>query len=381
MIFRVAVMLGFLLCLMPFQVTQAASSGVASCAKPTAMRAGCFAKLLFTAPSVVPSGYSPAQLRAAYGAAGKGTAKIAVVDAYGDPSIKSDLDTYSRTFGLPVLPACTSAAQTACFEKTDQSGGQLFPRTNAGWALETALDVEAAHGICPGCRIELVQATSASISNLMAAVDQAVRSGAQIVSMSWGGSETSSELAADAHFQPSTVDFVASSGDSGYGTSWPAASSRVVAVGGTHLSLSASGQRLSEVVWAGSGSGCSKYETKPAWQHDPSCARRSIADIAAVADPATGAAVYSSLSAGGAGWFSVGGTSLAAPVVAGLLGLAGAAPQAVLMPRLYSAMGTNRTYDIVSGSNGSCTTYLCRGVPGYDGPTGIGTLAGLGALQ
>ena len=380
MIFRVVMLLSFFLCLIPLQTTQAASSGVSPCAKPTAKRAGCYAKLLSATPSAAPSGYSPAQLRAAYGAVGRGTAKIAVIDAYGDPSIKSDLDVYSRAFGLPVLPLCTSAAQTTCFEKTDQSGGQHFPRTNTGWALETALDVEAVHGICPGCRIELVQATSPSIANLMAAVDQAVRSGAQIVSMSWGGSETSSELTADAHFQPSAVDFVASSGDSGYGTSWPAASSRVVAVGGTRLSLGASGQRLSETAWSGSGSGCSKYETKPAWQHDPSCARRSIADVAAVADPATGAAVYSSLSSGGSGWFSVGGTSLAAPVVAGLLGLAGPTSQAALMSRLYSALGTNRTFDISSGTNGSCSTYLCRALPGYDGPTGIGTLVGLSAL-
>lgn len=363
-----------------FAVTGSAGGGVPQCSKPTAARAGCFAQVLSSVPAAVPSGFSPGQLRTAYGAIGSGAARVAIVDAYGDAGIKADLDTYSRAFGLPILPACSSPSQTACFEKTDQTGGQKFPATNAGWALETALDVEAVHGICPGCRIELVQAKTSSVANLTAAVDQAVRSGAQIVSMSWGGTETASELSADAHFGANGVDFLASSGDSGYGTSWPASSTRVVAVGGTHLSLNAAGHRVAESAWTGSGSGCSKYESKPSWQHDPSCARRTIADVAAVADPATGAAIYSSVSSGGSGWFSVGGTSLAAPVVAGLIGLAGSLPQNSLMPRLYASINTSRVFDVTSGSNGTCTTYLCHSAAGYDGPTGIGTLNGLGAL-
>lgn len=360
--------------------TVSAGGGVPQCSKPTAVRAGCFAQVLSSAPAVAPAGYGPNQLRTAYGATGSGAARIAIVDAYGDAGIKADLDTYSRAFGLSILPMCTAALQTACFEKTDQTGGQKFPATNAGWALETALDVEAVHGLCPGCRIELVQAKTSSIANLTAAVDQAVRSGAQIVSMSWGGTETASELSADTHFGASGVDFVASSGDSGYGTSWPASSARVVAVGGTHLSLNTAGHRVAESVWSGSGSGCSKYEAKPSWQHDASCARRTIADVAAVADPATGAAIYSSVSSGGSGWFQVGGTSLAAPVVAGLIGLAGALPPSALMPRLYASLATTRVFDVTTGNNGTCATYLCHAAAGYDGPTGIGTLNGLGAL-
>jgi subtilase family serine protease len=316
---------------------------------------------------------SASQLRTAYHATGNGSAKIAVVDAFGDPNIKSDLDTYSRVMGLPVLPACTSRGQTGCFEKIDQRGGQRYPATDSGWALETALDVEAVHAVCPGCRIELVQADSDAITNLLAAVDQAVATGAQVVSMSWGGPEFAGQTANDHHFQTAGVNFVASSGDSGYGVSWPAAAGQVMAVGGTHLAMGPNG-RASETVWAGAGSGCSRYEAKPAWQHDAGCARRTVADVAADADPATGAAIISSLSPSGAGWNVVGGTSLAAPLVAGLIGLAGPTSHNAVMKQLYGSVGTPRLYDVSSGRNGSCSpAYLCSSATGYDGPTGVGS--------
>jgi subtilase family serine protease len=166
------------------------------------------------------------------------------------------------------------------------------------------------------------------------------------------------------------VIFTASSGDSGYGTSYPAASPYVIAVGGTRLRPS--GTRWTETAWAGTGSGCSSYEPKPAWQHDTGCARRSIADVAADADPATGAAVYSSVSTGGAGWFVVGGTSLAAPLVAGMVAISGHTGQAAVMAHLYQSLYTGRLHDVASGSNGACSSYLCQAGPGYDGPTGVG---------
>ncbi len=382
MIVRLFLALSVLLSLIPNNLAEAtsAASGIAQCGSPSSIRATCYAKVLSARPAISPVGYSPSQLRSAYRASGIGNAHIAVVDAYGDPGIKADLDTYSRNFGLPILPTCIRAAQAGCFEVTDQSGGQNLPRANQGWALETALDVETVHGMCPGCRIQLVQAKSASMVNLIAAVDRAVQSGAQIVSMSWGGSETPSEISADSHFASTNVDFVASSGDSGYGTSWPAVSPRVVAVGGTRLNLNSAGARLSETAWSGSGSGCSKFEAKPAWQHDPACSHRTVADISAVADPATGAAVYSSLSSGGSGWFSVGGTSLAAPIIAGLIGLSGGSSQAELMSKLYGSLGTASIFDITSGANGGCSNYLCQALRGYDGPTGTGAPIGLSAL-
>jgi subtilase family serine protease len=361
-----------------------ADSG-SDCASPRPGQAICYAQVLAGAGGVVrpqasPSGYGPAQLRAAYHVPSGGSAYVAVVGAFFDPAIKSDLDAYSRHFGLPVLPTCSSASQRGCFARVDQRGGSQFGAVDAGWGLETALDVEQVHAMCSGCRIELVEADSASISNLLAAVDRATELGAQVVSMSWGGGESSTETAADSHFHHPGVLYVASSGDSGYGVSYPAASPAVLAVGGTHLVATTSG-RSSETAWSGSGSGCSRYEPKPSWQHDLSCPRRSVADLAADADPATGASVYSSLSSSGAGWFTVGGTSLAAPLVAGMAGLAGGGSQAAIYARLYASLGTSQLFDITAGRNGSCGgSYLCSAARGYDGPTGVGALSGLSAL-
>ncbi|HSX01036.1 MAG TPA: S53 family peptidase [Candidatus Saccharimonas sp.] len=328
-------------------------------------------------PAAAPSGYGPAQWRRAYSLPAGSGATVAVVDAYGDPSARADLDRYSQTYGLPVLPVCSRTTQASCFEQINQRGAATLPPTDAGWALETALDIETIHAVCPGCRLELVEADTASTANLMSAVDQAVGHGAVVVSLSWGGSESASELNLDAHFNRPGVVFVASSGDDGYGVSYPAASPHVLAVGGTRLEL---GAAVRETAWTGAGSGCSRYEPKPAWQHDPSCARRSVADLAADADPATGASVYSTLSSQGTGWFVVGGTSLAAPLVAGAVALSGDTHQATLFSHLYAAAGHASLRDVTAGRNGACRTYLCAAGPGYDGPTGLGTLFGLGAL-
>jgi subtilase family serine protease len=172
---------------------------------------------------------------------------------------------------------------------------------------------------------------------------------------------------------------MASSGDSGYGVSYPAASSLVTAVGGTSLQLGARG-RLAETAWPGAGSGCSRYESKPAWQIDTACARRSVADLSADADPATGAAVYTSLSDHGAGWMVVGGTSLAAPLAAGLAAASGPVGRLAFMRNLYESLGSPSLYDVSSGRNGRCSSYLCAAGLGYDGPTGVGAPTGPGAL-
>ena len=148
----------------------------------------------------------------------------------------------------------------------------------------------------------------------------------------------------------------------------PASSPNVIAVGGTKLVMN-SGKLQSESAWSGAGSGCSKYESKPRWQKDTACKRRSIVDVSAVADPATGAAVYDSYALGSEkGWFVVGGTSLAAPVVAGLIGSLGGITGA---EQLY---GMSNIKDILSGKNGNCGNYLCKAGRGYDGPTGLGVL-------
>ncbi len=324
-----------------------------------------------------PTGYGPVQFQTAYGAVGlSSTQTIAIVDAYDDPTAEGDLTTYSSAFGLP---ACTTA--NGCFKKVNQNGGSSAPRANQGWALEISLDVQAAHAICPTCKILLVEASSNSFANLLTAEDYA-SAHADVVSNSWGGNEFSGQTSTnyDGHFNRPGVPITVSSGDSGYGAEYPASSRYVTAVGGTSLYLNADNTRADETAWSGSGSGCSKYEGKPAWQHDALCANRTVSDVSADADPNTGAAVYDSYGYfGQRGWFKVGGTSLASPLVAAMYALAGngAATTAASYPYAHSG----GLFDVVSGSNGNCGgSYLCTAGIGYDGPTGLGAPSGVAAF-
>lgn len=341
--------------------------------RPKAGWARCYASVLNDSTGhplalSTPHGYGPADFHNAYrvGTETAGSATIGIVVAYDAPHIRADLDVYDRTFGLRAFPDCGSLGQSSCFDRVDQHGGKHFPKADSGWALEASMDVEIAHAMCQNCRIVMVEAASASLDDLSAAVDQAVAQGARVVSNSYGGAEFAGESNYDRHYRHSGVTMTVSSGDSGYGVNYPAASPEVVAVGGT--SLHWDGARVVfETAWSKSGSGCSRYEPKPAWQHDPGCPRRTVADIAADADPVTGAAVYDSYATNGrSGWFSVGGTSLAAPLVAGILAVKGGLATG-------NAMYADHNWrDIISGKNGSCRSYLCQSAPGYDGPTGLG---------
>lgn len=362
------------------------------CDVPAAGAAACQARVRTDAgnkplTTVLPNGLGPAQLHAAYQtpttAAGPAPT-IAVITAYDDARIKADLDTYNATFGLPAFANCSATVTTGCFQKVSQRGDQWVPFwSNAGWSLETALDVETAHQTCQNCKLLLVEADSPSYLNLLTAVDTAVRLGATVVSGSWGGAEFATETNYDSHFNKPGVLFSFSAGDSGYGVSYPASSRYVTAIGGTSLHLNADNTWAGETAWSGTGSGCSLYEAKPAWQHDAGCAHRTTADVAAVADPATGLAVYSSANyAGTRGWFVVGGTSVGAPLVAGLYALAGAVPAGATGAQLpYTRATTANLHDITAGANGACApAYLCTATTGYDGPTGLGTPAGLSAF-
>ena len=325
--------------------------------------------------TAAPTGLSPAQFHTAYalpttGPAGK---TIGIVDAYDDPTAEADLGKYSQQFGLP---ACTTA--NGCFKKVNQKGQQSgYPRADSGWALEISLDVQVAHAICQNCKILLVEARSSRGSDLIAAEQTAFALGASVVSNSWGGGEFSGEASYDSSFQKANVPVTVSSGDSGYGVEWPASSNVVTAVGGTTLTLDGSGNRVSETAWSGAGSGCSAYEPKPAWQHDTGCARRTVADVSADADPASGASVYDSTPyQGQTGWYKVGGTSLSAPLVAAVYALAGAG-----VGPSYPYGHAGSLFDVKSGSNGSCGgSYLCTAVTGFDGPTGLGSPNGLGGF-
>jgi subtilase family serine protease len=363
----------------------------AVCAPQPAGYASCDAKVVTDgkgAPLATagPRGYWPADLQRAYAlpssTAGTGQT-IAIVDAYDAPSAESDLAVYRSQFGLP---PCTTA--NGCFKKVNQSGVQgNYPQNNQGWALETQLDLQMVSAVCPGCKILLVEATNNQSNNLYAAEDTAAQLGATAISNSWGGGESSSETSQDVHFNHPGAAITVSSGDAGYGVEYPAASRYVTAVGGTSLNHASNARGWSETAWSGAGSGCSAYETKPAWQTNAGCTRRTVADVSAVADPNTGVAVYDSncnfsgqlLGQCFKGWGVVGGTSASAPIVAGVYALAGNGGTVNYGSFPYSH--TSSLFDVTSGSNGSCSpSYLCTSGTGYDGPTGLGTPNGTGAF-
>jgi subtilase family serine protease len=318
------------------------------------------------------SGLTPANLLSAYKLSSGGAGKtVAIVDAQDDPNAEKDLATYRSNFGLP---ACTTA--NGCFKKVNQTGGTSYPTGDTGWSEEISLDLDMVSAICPQCHILLVEATSASYANLGTAVNEAVKLGATAVSNSYGGGESSAETSYDSYYNHPGVAITVSSGDSGYGVEYPAASRYVTAVGGTHLTTSSTSRGWTETAWNGAGSGCSAYEPKPSWQTDTSCSRRTVADVSAVADPATGVAVYDSY--GESGWLVFGGTSVASPIVASVYALSGNVSG---VPASLAYSHTSSLFDVTSGSNGSCGgTYLCTAKAGYDGPTGLGTPNGTGAF-
>ena len=334
-------------------------------------------------PSVTttPVAYGPAQFHGAYNlpTVATGSPTIAIVVAYDNPNALSDLNVYSSQFNIPTLPDCSISA-APCFRKVNQNGGTSYPAVNAGWALESSLDLQVAHAICQNCNLLLVEANSNSYSDLMTAVDRARMMGATVITNSYGSGEFNGETVFDSHFNYPGVAFTFSAGDSGYGTSYPAASRFVTSVGGTTLKLGANNTYGSESVWKGTGSGCSAYESKPAWQHDTGCPRRTLNDVSAVADPNTGAAIYDSTPYNGqTGWFRVGGTSLSAPLIAGVYALWGnTSGLANSIPYFSSGLR-----DVTVGNNGRCkrfSSYLCTAISGYDAPTGLGTPNGPGGF-
>src|SRR6266545_2083922 len=319
-----------------------------ACPAATAGHARCFARL---ATSVLPDaasapvsaaasgsavrGYGPADLRSAYAlpSTTRGAGQtVAIVAAFDHPDAESDLAHYRSFFGLP---SCTRA--NGCFRKVNQRGGSTPPRADAGWAQEISLDLDMVSAVCPRCHLLLVEADSNSLANLAAA------------------------------------------GDSGFGLSFPASSQYVTAVGGTRLTRSSNARGWTESVWSGTGSGCSRVFPKPSWQTDGGCSGRTVADVSAVADPATGVAMYHTFGVRGGPWFKAGGTSVSAPIIAGVYALAGNAGSVRYGSFPYSHTGA--LHDVTSGANGSCGgSYLCTAMRGYDGPSGLGTPNGSGAF-
>jgi hypothetical protein len=338
--------------------------------------------------SSAPYGFSPAQIRHAYGfdqiAFNHGTVQgdgsgqtIAVVDAYDDPNIAWDLHAFDVQFGLP----------DPAFIKVAQDGSTRFPSTdpagsgNPNWESETALDVEWAHAIAPGATILLVEAYDPS--NLFTAVDFAARQpGVVVVSMSWGSNEYASETALDRHFTTPAghagITFVASAGDQAI-VNYPAASPHVLAVGGTSLRLDGEGNIASETAWSSSGGGVSQYEPSPSYQSGTVSAgpMRATPDVAYDADPWTGFSIYDSYNDPQNPWFEFGGTSAGAPQWAALIAIAdqGRALRGLgsldgpsqTLPLLYALRGSDFR-DITSGGGQAGS-----GGAGYDLITGLGS--------
>ncbi len=396
-------------------------------------------------------GYTPGDLASAYefspSATGQGQT-VAIVDAYNDPNIEPDLQEFDTNYGLAT---CTTA--NGCLTVVNQTGGSTLPADDTtGWSVEESLDVETVHSVCEGCNILLVEANSASISDLATADEEAYELGATEVTNSWGGGEDSSDTAYEADFDHPGVVVAASTGDHGY-YNWdqfsnssvpdfPSSDGDVVAVGGTSLTLGASGSRSNETVWdddnlgdkdpvgngGATGGGCSTVFPAPSWQtavndwdHTGCGSYRLAADVSADADPLTGFDIYDSFNCGTScetGWETVGGTSLASPIIASMFALAGGA-KGVNYPAetLYSHLGTSALYDVTSAGNGYCDgedadnclsandgvnpnteghgtldcawgaaggavagDLACDAGTGYDGPSGVGTPNGLGAF-
>lgn len=357
--------------------------------------------------------YTPAQIRAAYGLpaiAGATPAQLGagqtiyIVDAKHDPNAAAELAAFNTKFGLPGCSSRTLAAGAALplaaasgstcelVIAYSSSAGALTgtaPAYDSGWATEIALDLQWAHAIAPLARLVLIEAPDASVTSLGNAVRLATSMGTGVVSMSFGAPEGSWVSSYDSVFSGATMSYLAATGDNGAAVSWPAVSTKVLAVGGTNLSWSGSGSR-SETAWASTGGGVSAYLSTPSYQSTAvsGLTRRTVADVAFNANPYTGQYV-ATMAPGSStvGWISAGGTSLSTPQWAALLAVANAlrlqAGKTVLgQPHtaLYGSVAkTSGPFaDISSGSNGSCT--LCTARAGFDVPTGWGTPNGSAML-
>jgi hypothetical protein len=363
----------------PIAQWQAKNLAHRACPEAAPGEVQCDLLILNKSPQGKVYGWGSPDIEAAYNlpSSRKGSGQIvAIVDAYDNPNVVKDLAMYRRHFGLP----------KAKFYKYDQDGQQgHYPKGNTSWGAEIDLDVDMVSASCPNCTIDLIEANDYNGRSIATAENEAAKLGAHIVSNSFGcvrclGGRELLEKA----FEMPGVMHVVSAGDRGYLTDVPMEFDSVVSVGGTVLSKS--GSTYSEVVWPDTGGGCAMHFAKPSWQHDPSCSARTTNDVAAVA---WNVAYYDTYSAGG--WLISGGTSVAAPIIAGVFGLAGNASKQEGGKIFWTLTEKQRQEDlhVVSSGTDGCPpllrgSYLC--VAGteefktYSGPTGWGTPNGIGAF-
>jgi DNA-binding beta-propeller fold protein YncE len=340
-------------------------------------------------------GFTPQDLESAYrlpsSTAGSGQT-VAIVDAYDDPNAQADLDVYRSTYDLP-------PCESGCFSKVNQTGGTTYPEASSEWSLEISIDLDMVSAACPLCHILLVEATNHEPENLGIAENEAATLGATEISNSYFIRELELGKAKIEEYSKSYkhpgIPITAASGDDGYddevqckltegkcpylAPSFPADLATVVAVGGTHLEHEGeTGRGWHEGVWPYTGSGCTLYTAKPAWQSDKGCAERTDNDVAAVAGTESPVSVYDTYSQVLPGWQDVGGTSVATPLVAGAIALESSALRAEGSEGIYKHTGN--WFDVENGTNwfhlheDPCEEkYLCNGGVGYNGPTGVGT--------
>src|SRR6185312_7320070 len=341
----------------------------AVCAPAPAAHARCDTLIVTnrTAPGGI-AGYTAGQLRDAYKITAEGSIStvVAVVSAFGYNNAEADLNVYRTQFGLP---ACTTA--NGCFKKLNQKGRQKhYPFQNIGWAEEQALDLDMASAMCPKCSLWLLEAKTNSMLNLANTVRTAARLGAHAIANAYGGNGRPGRRVQNAYHQPG----IAVTASAGSFNVFPASSNYVIAVGGTHLVPADNARGWLET---GFGTGACTTFDKPDWQTDAGCAKRTVVDVAAVADPATGVAAYGPQSSGVSAWLTFGGTSVGAALIAGVYGANGGTVE--YASDLYAH--PEALFDIVSGPGGSCSpSYLCNAQAGYDGPTGMGTPNGTAAF-
>jgi subtilase family serine protease len=338
--------------------------------------AQCLALILDRKVKPNVAGWAPADFQARYNLpVTRGSDQIvAIVDAYDNPNVTSDLAAYRSNFGLG----------TANFTKYNQEGQKSnYPQRSTGWGVEIDLDAEMVSAACPLCTIYLIEANGADSSDLDTAEVEAVNLGAHIVSNSWICYDSNSCVDTSDFDAPGVV-YVAASGDAGLNNNGnPESLGSVVSVGGTELAKN--GSTYSETPWNGGGGGCSDNGgesgvLKPSWQHDPDCAYRTDVDVSAVA---WDVAEYDSY--GYSGWFTVGGTSVAAPLIAGVYALAENAQKQDAGEKLWTLSNKQHKKDLhkIGGSGGSCGSYLCgEGFykKYYTGPNGWGTPNGIKAF-
>lgn len=326
-------------------------------------------------PSVL---YNPAQLTKAYQLSSIVTPsnkpglgiKVAIIIAFTYPNLQRDFNVFCTQFGLPQL-----TLQKITLGRTQ----------NSGWALEECLDVQMVHSIAPYATILVVEASSNSFSSLNAAIVAANNAGADIISMSYGAGEFSTELATGSGFSKANCCYVASSGDTAAVVEYPSVHPNVLSVGGTSLTVDASGNRLSETTWNGGGCGYSVYINKPVYQNtitNLTGTKRTCCDLSFVANPSTGVYCYYNGS-----WYGVGGTSVSAPCIAGYLAICNQLRVQASKAKLSTIAGSatcfqnmiyqtiskgpnylNNFHDITTGVDGNQSAGS-----GYDLPTGLGS--------